>query len=240
LDYRSDWNKAATCAHCPFNFLDFLGTLFASFHPFSLCKEVQMFDAYHQWLGISKNQRPPTFYQLLGVAPDETDGEVIKEAALRQTSHVRTYQTGPHAEECTRLLNEIARARAVLLSSTARNEYDAQVANAKEKQARADQGRSPSPSEVSRTGASAEPPSPPPEFAASDSGPGSTISRRRHLAGKEFLCWRCWFWVYAAILVLGGIASFWFARQVVHGEHRVADKSGEIMKPGKNNPGPGK
>jgi len=95
-----------------------------------------MFDPYHKWLGLPKSQRPPTFYQLLGVAPDESDADVIKEVALRQTSHVRTYQTGPHADECTRLLNEIAQARAVLLDPAARKKYDAQLASARESQAR--------------------------------------------------------------------------------------------------------
>ena len=56
-----------------------------------------MFDPYHRWLGIPRHLRPPTYYQLLGIAVDETDAEVIAEAALRQTSHVRTYQAGPHA-----------------------------------------------------------------------------------------------------------------------------------------------
>src|ERR1043166_3590562 len=84
-----------------------------------------MFDPYHLWLGIPPGRRPPTHYQLLGIASTETDDEVIKEAALRQTSHVRNYQTGAHAEECTRILNEIGQARAVLLNRESRQQYDA-------------------------------------------------------------------------------------------------------------------
>ncbi len=87
-----------------------------------------MFDPYHKWLGIPEDQRPPTCYQLLGVCPSEADAEVIEEMALRQTAHVRTYQTGPHAADCTRLLNEIARARAVLLNPARRRAYDARLA----------------------------------------------------------------------------------------------------------------
>ncbi|HZY89160.1 MAG TPA: hypothetical protein VFE78_30335, partial [Gemmataceae bacterium] len=86
-----------------------------------------MFDMYHKWLGIPEDQRPPTYYQLLGVAPSEADPEVIEELALRQTSHVRTYQTGPHAVECARLLNEIAHARTVLLNPARRRPYDAHL-----------------------------------------------------------------------------------------------------------------
>src|SRR5437764_217927 len=72
------------------------------------------FDPYHKWLGIPKEHRPPTYYQLLSVSPTEDDPEVIEEAAIRQTAHLRTYQVGPHAEDCTRLLNEISTARTTL------------------------------------------------------------------------------------------------------------------------------
>jgi hypothetical protein len=91
-----------------------------------------MFDPYHKWLGIPKGKRPPTHYQLLGIAADEADAEVIKEAALRQTAHVRVFQTGPHSEVCTCLLNEIAQARAVLLNAELREAYDARLQSAAE------------------------------------------------------------------------------------------------------------
>ena len=86
-----------------------------------------MFDPYHRWLAIPPGQRPPTYYQLLGISPDEQDAEVIKEAALRQTSHVRTYQTGPYAEQCAAILNEIGQARSTLLNPDKRREYDASL-----------------------------------------------------------------------------------------------------------------
>jgi WD40 repeat protein len=89
-----------------------------------------MFDPYHKWLGIPKGQRPPTFYQLLGVAADEQDPEVIEEAAIRQTTHVRAYQTGPHATDCTRILKEIATARLTLLDPAKRKQYDEQLPKA--------------------------------------------------------------------------------------------------------------
>ena len=74
------------------------------------------FDPYRKWLGIPKTQGPPTFYQLLGLTPGESDTEVIEEAAIRQTTHLRAYQVGPHADDCTRLLNEISAARQVLVN----------------------------------------------------------------------------------------------------------------------------
>src|SRR5262245_23076345 len=89
-----------------------------------------MFDPYHKWLAIPAGERPPTHYQLLGVAPTETDAEVIEEAVLQRTAHLRAYQLGPHAQECTRLLNEIAHAKVVLLNPEKRKEYDAQIARA--------------------------------------------------------------------------------------------------------------
>lgn len=87
-----------------------------------------MFDPYHKWLGIPPDQRPPTYYQLLGVSPGEEDVEVIEEAAIRQAAHLRTYQIGPHATECTRVLTEIAEARRVLRDPAKRRTYDQSLA----------------------------------------------------------------------------------------------------------------
>jgi WD40 repeat protein len=86
-----------------------------------------MFDAYHKWLGIPKGQGSPTHYQLLGIVADEMDAEVIEEAAIRQSTHLRSYQIGPHAGACTRLLNEISEARNVLLDPAKREAYDRQL-----------------------------------------------------------------------------------------------------------------
>jgi NPCBM/NEW2 domain len=86
------------------------------------------FDPYHKWLGIPKDERPPTHYRLLGLEFGESDAEVIEEAAIRQTSHVRAYQVGPHSADCTRILNEIAQARAVLLNPRKKRDYDRSIA----------------------------------------------------------------------------------------------------------------
>lgn len=86
-----------------------------------------MFDPYHKWLGIPREKQPATYYQLLGLQPGERDSEVIEEAAIRQSTHLRGYQIGPHAALCTRLLNEIAEAKAVLLNPAKRSAYEAQV-----------------------------------------------------------------------------------------------------------------
>jgi len=88
---------------------------------------IPMFDPYSQWMRIPIGPRPPSHYALLGIAADERNAEVIKEASLHQTARVRVHQAGPHGELCTRLLNEIAHARAVLLNPKLRAEYDAHL-----------------------------------------------------------------------------------------------------------------
>jgi hypothetical protein len=87
-----------------------------------------MFDPYREWLDIPVREQPPSHYRLLGIAPDEANLDAIKEAALLQTTRVRMYQTGPQAEVCTRILNEIAQARATLVNLNTRHEYDARLA----------------------------------------------------------------------------------------------------------------
>jgi hypothetical protein len=87
-----------------------------------------MFDPYHEWLDIPPQKQPPSHYQILGIAVGENSPEAIKEAALRQTTRVRVYQTGPQAALCTRILNEIAQARTTLQNPKTRQEYDARLA----------------------------------------------------------------------------------------------------------------
>src|SRR5262249_25700086 len=119
-------NTKFLCAECQRDSPDTTEPIWQNKPP-RVSRDPPMFDPYHKWLAIPKNQRPPTFYQLLGIAGDETDREVIEEAAIRQTTHLRTYQTGPHAKECTALLSEVAQARATLLNPGKRQEYDARL-----------------------------------------------------------------------------------------------------------------
>jgi hypothetical protein len=87
-----------------------------------------MFDPYRKWLGIPDGQRPPSHYQLLGIAPDENDRDVINAAVVRQSAFIRTFQTGQHSKEATQLLNELAAAKICLLDPGRRARYDAQLA----------------------------------------------------------------------------------------------------------------
>ena len=88
-----------------------------------------MFDPYHKWLGIPKGQRPPSYYQLLGISADEADRDVIETATLRQTAFVRNFQSGQHAKEFAQVLNELALARVTLLDEAKRRAYDAKLAD---------------------------------------------------------------------------------------------------------------
>lgn len=90
-------------------------------------KQVSMsdlFDPYHKWLGIARKDQPPHHYRLLGVEPFEEDLQVIEGAADRQAGYLRRYQSGEHAAECQKLLNEVARARLCLLKPQSKAAYD--------------------------------------------------------------------------------------------------------------------
>jgi hypothetical protein len=89
-----------------------------------------MFDPYEKWLGIPADQRPIDYYLLLGIDPEEADGEVIQEAVEQQTARLRRHQQGPHAELCARILKEIEQAGATLFNPAKRKQYDAQLRSA--------------------------------------------------------------------------------------------------------------
>jgi hypothetical protein len=85
------------------------------------------FNGYHVWLGIPPTEQPPNHYRLLGIAPFETDLDVIDHAADRQMAHVRTFQSGRNAALSQQILNELAAARLCLLNPQRKNEYDLQL-----------------------------------------------------------------------------------------------------------------
>ncbi|MBR0192753.1 MAG: hypothetical protein IJQ31_11895 [Thermoguttaceae bacterium] len=85
------------------------------------------FDPYHEWLGISPEDRPINHYSLLSLRCFESNSKVIANAADRQMAFVRTFQTGPYAEESQRILNELSQARVTLLNPKKKKEYDAQL-----------------------------------------------------------------------------------------------------------------
>lgn len=84
-------------------------------------------DPYHRWLGIPQKQQPPHHYRLLGLDLFESDKEVIRDAAERQSGHVRRYQLGQHADLAQTILDEIAGAKTCLSDDTKRREYNAKL-----------------------------------------------------------------------------------------------------------------
>ncbi|MFP6650114.1 MAG: hypothetical protein VB817_11660 [Pirellulaceae bacterium] len=84
-------------------------------------------DPYWKWLGIPPEQQPPDHYVLLGIASFEANRDVIENAAIRQMSHVRTFQGGPHAAISQQLLNELSTVRLCLLDEEQKQVYDEQL-----------------------------------------------------------------------------------------------------------------
>lgn len=82
------------------------------------------FDPYRKWLGIPPEDQPPNHYRLLGLGLFESDIDAISNAADRQMSHVRTFQSGPHSALSQKLLNELSAARVCLLNPASKAEYD--------------------------------------------------------------------------------------------------------------------
>lgn len=85
------------------------------------------FDPYRKWLGIPRREQPPNHYRLLGINTFETDPDVIDAAADRQMAHIRTYQSGRHAEQSQKILNELSAARVCLLDVAKRTAYNAEL-----------------------------------------------------------------------------------------------------------------
>ena len=74
------------------------------------------FDPYETWLGIPADRRPPTYYDLLGLAARTSPTRRrSSKAALRRMSKVRQHQIGPHSDLSQEILAELARARLILM-----------------------------------------------------------------------------------------------------------------------------
>ncbi len=88
------------------------------------------FDPYRRWLKIPSDRRPPTYYDLLGLARRETDHRRIHEAAQDRYDHVRKYTLGPAGPErdaAQRVLGELSEALYCLADAKRRREYDRQL-----------------------------------------------------------------------------------------------------------------
>ncbi len=88
---------------------------------------MSVFNPYHVWLGIPPEEQPPNHYRLLGIAPFESNADVIATAADRQMIHLRTFQSGKRSDLSQQLLNEVAAAKVCLLNPAKKAAYDEQL-----------------------------------------------------------------------------------------------------------------
>jgi hypothetical protein len=82
------------------------------------------FDGYRKWLGISEKKRPPSIYELLSVALDEDDPDVIRAAAQQRRSFVDSKRGEGHDAIVKEILYRISEAETILLDPVMRRDYD--------------------------------------------------------------------------------------------------------------------
>jgi hypothetical protein len=82
------------------------------------------FDPYYKWLGIPRNEQPPHFYRLLGIALFEADEEVITIAAEQRILLLQSFQKGEYALISQKLQKKILAIKAYLLDPEKKAEYD--------------------------------------------------------------------------------------------------------------------
>lgn len=87
----------------------------------------EIFDPYYKWLGIPPKDQPPHHYRLLGIELFEDDRDVIDAAANRVMSYLKDLAVGDEAAHSQKLLNEISRARIVLLNKEKKAAYDKEL-----------------------------------------------------------------------------------------------------------------
>ena len=82
------------------------------------------FDPYLELLGIPKSQQPPNAYRLLGIPDFTSNKQVIANGASRQLQFLRRVGGEQYLDAVQQILNEIARARILLLDDQKRTAYD--------------------------------------------------------------------------------------------------------------------
>ena len=99
------------------------------------------FDPYFKWLGIPKADQPPHCYRLLGIEMFESDVDVISNAVDARMAQLKSFQSGQHAADSQRLLNEIAAAKIWLLNPQKKSTYDSKLRAAVERRKQAATGQ---------------------------------------------------------------------------------------------------
>ena len=77
-------------------------------------------DLYWEWLKVPADRRPPSPFDLLGLAPSADDPAEFEKAANQQVLRIKEQLDGPRAAEGAKLLQEIAQAKEMLLDPAKR------------------------------------------------------------------------------------------------------------------------
>ncbi|HVA47231.1 MAG TPA: hypothetical protein VNH11_12760 [Pirellulales bacterium] len=84
---------------------------------------------YRDWLGVESPSATPSYYDLLGLPPLESDTAKIAAAFQRQSQRLSPHLSGGDSDAAQRLLAELAEARMTLLTPTAKRAYDQALAS---------------------------------------------------------------------------------------------------------------
>lgn len=82
------------------------------------------FDPYQYWFGISPDERPITYYRLLGTVPFEPASQKIAAARDRRLESIEPFRKGQLAAIAERVVGELNRAAACLLDPQSKARYD--------------------------------------------------------------------------------------------------------------------
>ncbi len=82
------------------------------------------FDPYSEWLNISPGNRPPDFYELLGLNKFESNEGLIKKAAKTRKRLLNEFISGERGRTAKSLIKEIAQAYHVLSQRKSKAAYD--------------------------------------------------------------------------------------------------------------------
>ena len=83
--------------------------------------------AYEKWLGIREEHQPPSLYRLLAIDEFEPDSDVIANAADSRMGYVRQFQIGENSKLSAEILNDLSRAKVILLNAKEKAAYDAKL-----------------------------------------------------------------------------------------------------------------
>lgn len=86
----------------------------------------EAFDPFREWLGRQEGA-PKDYYELLGIACDETNAELIARQADVLTAQIRRIRPGPHVLAWQQMLDAVAAAKRCLTDPRARAAYDGRL-----------------------------------------------------------------------------------------------------------------